>query len=193
MASLSLDLVNQTVSNKVYAYVTGQALDKNNALFLLRCDGRTPYYPTSPSSICVPLEEDCAVILGPPGSTNTVKIPHLAGGRLWFSIDKPLKFMLNPGPGLVEPSVANPSDPNINIHWGSVRNLRNTRPSANILQVLRVYLERCSTICQYQLCRLRLVTNWPQAHQHRWCGSRGDWNACQWPRDYLCRAGGSRC
>src|SRR3569833_143032 len=35
-----------------------------------------------------------------------------AGGRIWFSRDAKLTFLLNPGPALVEPSVLNPSDPN---------------------------------------------------------------------------------
>lgn len=48
----------------------------------------------------------------------TVTIPHIAGGRIWFSIGTPLTFLLNPGPALVEPSVTNVSDPNININWG---------------------------------------------------------------------------
>jgi len=41
----------------------------------------------------------------------------MAGGRIWFSIDQPLTFLVNPGPALVEPSVTNPADPNINIKW----------------------------------------------------------------------------
>jgi len=47
-----------------------------------------------------------------------IAIPHIAGGRIWFSLGQPLTFRLNPGPALVEPSVTNPSDPNINNHWG---------------------------------------------------------------------------
>jgi hypothetical protein len=46
-----------------------------------------------------------------------VSIPRLAGGRIFVSIDQPLKFLLNPGPALVEPSVHNDADPNININW----------------------------------------------------------------------------
>jgi hypothetical protein len=42
----------------------------------------------------------------------------VAGGRIWFSVDNTLTFFLNPGPALVEPSVTNPSDVNININWG---------------------------------------------------------------------------
>jgi len=53
-----------------------------------------------------------------------VTIPRIAGGRIWFSIDSPLTFLLNPGPtpndrpGLVEPSISNAADPNYNINWG---------------------------------------------------------------------------
>lgn len=44
-------------------------------------------------------------------------IPRTAGGRIWFSQDATLTFLLNPGPALVEPSVTNESDPNYNIYW----------------------------------------------------------------------------
>ena len=117
MATLKFALVNNTASSTVYAAVTGQAIDNNNALFLLQADGITPYYPSSPSSTGSPLAEDCAIPLGAPGSTTTVTIPHIAGGRIWFSLGTPLQFMLNPGPGLVEPAVANPADPNAAIQW----------------------------------------------------------------------------
>jgi len=84
---------------------------------LMKADGKTPYYPASPSAILQPVTEDCAIKLGAPGASTTVTIPQLAGGRIWFSIDKQLTFLINPGPAVVEPSVTNPSDPNINITW----------------------------------------------------------------------------
>ena len=116
-STLNIALQNQTTSSTVYAYITGQAIDNNNALFLLQSDGKTAYYPASPSSTGAALSEDCAITLGAPGNTVTVTVPHLAGSRIWFSVDNPLTFLLNPGPALVEPSVTNPSDPNINISW----------------------------------------------------------------------------
>lgn len=116
--TLNIALQNQTTSTSVYAYITGRALDNNNALFLLLADGHTPYFPQSPPTIGTGIPENTAIALGPPGHTVTVTIPHLAGGRIYFSIDTPLTFLLNPGPALVEPSVTNPSDPNINIDWG---------------------------------------------------------------------------
>ncbi|KIX04487.1 uncharacterized protein Z518_05357 [Rhinocladiella mackenziei CBS 650.93] len=115
--TLNIALQNQTTSRIAYAYITGRAIDNNNALFLLLADGKTPFYPTSPSAIGSQIPQNCAIPLGAPGNSVTVTVPHIAGGRIWFSIDSPLTFLLNPGPALVEPSVTNYSDPNININW----------------------------------------------------------------------------
>lgn len=116
-STLSIALENRTSSSNVFAYITGRAIDHDNALFLLQADGRTPYYPTSPSQTLSPLAVDCAIPLGSPGSSVNVTVPHLAGARLWFVRDARLSFFLNPGPALVEPSVMNPSDPNIELDW----------------------------------------------------------------------------
>ncbi|KAK4985823.1 hypothetical protein LTR66_008058 [Elasticomyces elasticus] len=118
--TLSIALENQTFSSQVYAYIAGQALDNNNALFLLQSDGQTAYYPSSPSGNGSPLLQNVAIALGAPGNVVTVTIPRIAGGRIWFSVDSPLTFLLNPGdprPGLVEPSATNPSDPNFNVNY----------------------------------------------------------------------------
>ena len=116
-ATVDIALQNQTQSSTVYAYITGQAIDNNNALFLLQADGKTAYFPSSPSSPGAGLAADCAIALGAPGNTVTATVPHLAGSRIWFSVDGTLTFLVNPGPALVEPSVTNPSDPNINTTW----------------------------------------------------------------------------
>ena len=115
--TLTFALSNQTYSDTVYAYITGRALDNGNKLFLLQADGRTPYFPDAPSDILQPLQQNCAISLGAQGNTVNCQIPHIAGGRIWFSVDAPLTFRLNPGPALVEPSVTNTSDPNINVNW----------------------------------------------------------------------------
>jgi hypothetical protein len=117
MATLDIALQNRTSSGNVYAYITGQALDNGNHVCLIKADGKTPYYPKSPSGTIAPLLEDCSIRLGGQGSTTIVTIPHLAGGRIWFSIGKELTFYLNPGPAIVEPSVTNASDPNIHTTW----------------------------------------------------------------------------
>lgn len=114
---MDIQLQNRTNAGVVFAYITGQALDNQNHVCLIKADGKTPYYPVNPSKVGTNLSEDCAIKLGPEGSTTTVTIPHLAGGRIWFSVNKELTFLLNPGPAIVEPSVTNPSDPNINIEW----------------------------------------------------------------------------
>jgi hypothetical protein len=117
-STLAVGLVNNTGSDTVYAYVTGQALDNGNALMLLEADGQTPYYPSSPSSTNQPVPVNCAIPLNASGgAARQITIPHLAGARIWFSIGSPLTFQLNPGPALVEPSVTNPSDPNIGLEW----------------------------------------------------------------------------
>jgi hypothetical protein len=116
--TVPFSIQNNTGSDTVYAFVTGQALDNNNALMLLEADGQTPYYPASPSSNGSPLAVDCAIPLNASGASPiTITVPQLAGARLWFSIGTPITFLLNPGPGLVEPSVTNPSDPNIDLQW----------------------------------------------------------------------------
>jgi hypothetical protein len=102
----------------VFATVSGRAIDSGNALVLLRSDGRTPFFPSSPSSTMAALGQDCAIRLGATGSTTNITVPRIAGGRIYFSLNSPLKFFINPGPALVEPSVSNPSDPNINLDWG---------------------------------------------------------------------------
>ena len=116
-STLNLALQNQTSSNTVYAYITGQAINNSYALFLLQSDGLSPYYPVSPSANGTSLAVDCGIPLGPPGSTTNVTIPQIAGGRIWFCVGDTLTFLLNPGPGLVEPSVSNKSDPNYNKSW----------------------------------------------------------------------------
>jgi hypothetical protein len=121
---VSVALKNTTTSGTVYAFVTGTAINNNNAVFLLQADGQTPYYPANPPANQSPLAVNCAIPLGAPGSTVTITVPQLSGARIWFSIGSPLVFLLNQAqqgssvPGLVEPSPTNPTDPNIGIFWG---------------------------------------------------------------------------
>ncbi|RAL66769.1 hypothetical protein DID88_007552 [Monilinia fructigena] len=118
--TLTVGLVNQSSSSTVYAYVTGLAIDNDCAVVLLQDDGSTLYYPENPSSDESALTKNCAISLGAPGSTTTVTIPHISGGRIWFCIGSTLTFLLNSGttgPALIEPSVSNPSDPNYLKSW----------------------------------------------------------------------------
>lgn len=102
----------------------------------MKANDRELYFPESPSEILQPLKEDCAIPLGSPGNTVTVTVPQIAGGRLWFSMDGKLTFLLNPGPALVEPSVLNPSDPNARVNFGFCEfTLNNDQLFANISYV----------------------------------------------------------
>lgn len=136
-STVTFSVQNNTKSDTVYAFVTGQALDNNDALMLLESDGQTPYYPSSPSATGSPLGANCAIPLSASGGApTTITVPHLAGARLWFSIGSPLTFLLNPGPELVEPSVTNSSDPNIDVAWDFVEFTYNsTQLFANITMV----------------------------------------------------------
>ncbi|KAF2469449.1 uncharacterized protein BDR25DRAFT_228762 [Lindgomyces ingoldianus] len=115
--TLQIALQNKTSSSNVFAYITGLALSNNNVPIFIQSDGHTVYSPTSPSQPGAALAADVAISLGSPGNTVNVTIPKIAGGRIWFSVDARLTFLVNPGPAIVEPSVTNPTDSNINISW----------------------------------------------------------------------------
>lgn len=133
--SLDIQLQNQTNSNQVWAYVTGIAIG-NGQRVLVQANGRDLYYPQQVPHIGTQLGADCAIPLGPPGNTVTVHIPQMAGGRIWFSCDNKLQFLLNPGPALVEPSVLNPSDPNAHVNFCFAEfTLNNDQLFANISYV----------------------------------------------------------
>lgn len=112
--TLNIAVKNITTSNG-YVYVTGRT--EIGQLCLLQSDGKTLYFPSSPTATGTPLIADCAIPYQS-GSTVTITIPRLSASRVWLSLGGKLTFLLNPGPGLVEPSVTNPSDPNINTLWG---------------------------------------------------------------------------
>lgn len=133
---LTFALVNTSSTDEpIYAYVTGLALPDNKRCFI-RSDGKSLCYPTDPSTIGSPLQDDCAITLGGPGSTTSITVPQIAGGRVWLSRNKTLTFLLNPGPALVEPSVLNPSDPNAKTDFAFVEfTLNDAQIYANITYV----------------------------------------------------------
>ncbi|KAK4183753.1 glycoside hydrolase family 64 protein [Podospora australis] len=134
--SLDIQLKNDSNSDEIYCYITGIALQHGGKRVLIKADGRSLYFPASPSKIMQPLAEDCAIRLGKKGTTKTVTIPQLAGGRVMFSVGGKLTLLLNPGPALVEPSPLNPSDPNANIDWAFAElTLNNDQLFANISYV----------------------------------------------------------
>lgn len=115
---LRIALKNQSTSNNTWAYIHGRSVD-GNRLFMLQSDGATPYYiQNPPGGGNVPIGANVGINLGVPGNTVYVTVPRLFGGRIWFSIGASLGFRVCPGPGLIEPSVYNSSDPNYNVNFG---------------------------------------------------------------------------
>ncbi|KAF4550867.1 Hypothetical protein D9617_15g042180 [Elsinoe fawcettii] len=136
--SLTFKIKNKTDSSSCYAYITGLALQHDNQRCFVRGEGTDLYFLNAPpsGSILQPLDQDCAIPLGPPGSEVTISIPQIAGGRVWISREKKLTFLVNPGPALVEPSVLNPSDPNAEVDFGFVEfTLNEAQLYANISYV----------------------------------------------------------
>ncbi|ERS97817.1 uncharacterized protein SPSK_03158 [Sporothrix schenckii 1099-18] len=118
--TMKIALQNNTTSNTLYAYITGLDINKNNAVWLLRSDGVSSYYPENPPTDLSPLAANVSIQIGGPGSVRTVTIPQVAGARIWYCQDAELTFRLNRGArgaALVEPSVSNPSDPNYSLRW----------------------------------------------------------------------------
>ncbi|KAF5685471.1 beta-1,3-glucanase [Fusarium bulbicola] len=112
---LDIILTNHTDSESLFAHVTGR--DEQGVLILL-ADGETVHRPKSPSEILQPVGADIAIPVGGPGAQKKVRIPHIFGGRIWFCKGKPITFLINPGPAVVEPSVTNPTDANFDADWG---------------------------------------------------------------------------
>ena len=175
-ATVAMSIQNNTGSDTVYAFVTGQAIDNGNALMLLEADGQTPYYPASPSATGSPLAVDCAIPLNASGGAPvTITVPHLAGARLWFSIGTPLTFLLNPGPGAGRAVRHQPVRPQ-------------HRPAVGLL---RVHLQRCRAVRQHHVRRLRVHPG--RAHPDRHLGEPADRGGpARWRAGHRCARGWPR-
>ncbi|KAL2202097.1 glucanase B [Sarocladium strictum] len=114
--SLAIEIRNNTTASELYVSITGT--HPSSGLFLLSSDGKTPHHPASPSETLTPPSVDVGIPIGKPGATRVLNVPRLSGARIWFSKGKPLKFFVNPGPALVEPSALNRADENYNADWG---------------------------------------------------------------------------
>jgi len=115
-ATCELALRNASLPGTVRAYVTGHEQSTGNWV-LLRADGAV-YRPESPAAPQTPLPVDCAIPLGAAGSAPKVlTLPQMYGARVYFVRDDTLDFFLNPGPALVEPAFATPTDANYGKTW----------------------------------------------------------------------------
>ncbi len=113
---LTVDLINRRTGQKLYAHFTG--LDRvTGKWFFLASDGKTRVFPGSPTAPMTPLGASTGIPLGAVGTTKRITIPAMDSGRVYFSVGRALKFFVNPGGGIVMPSVSNPADANANIEW----------------------------------------------------------------------------
>ncbi|WPH03943.1 Hypothetical protein R9X50_00682600 [Acrodontium crateriforme] len=132
--SLQIALKNDSDSSNLHAYISGLAIQNGNQRCFVKAD-ESQYFPQNPSAIGSPLAEEVAIPLGNPGNIVNIKIPQIAGGRIYISEGR-LTFLLNPGPALVEPSVLNPSDPNYKVDFSFCEfTLNNDQLYANISYV----------------------------------------------------------
>ncbi|HEU5024211.1 MAG TPA: beta-1,3-glucanase family protein [Spirillospora sp.] len=97
----------------VNAYITGRE-QGTDRLMLLRADS-TPYYPAPPPAPQTPLP-DCSIPV-PAGGEANLTLGQMYAARIYFVKNDTLDFFVNPGPALVEPAFANPSDPNYLKTW----------------------------------------------------------------------------
>lgn len=105
--AFSIDLVNSSGSGSAVAYITGQ--DDSGAPFFVLADG-TVQKLSNPSASMTQVP-DYSIPLAAGGGTTSVPVSgDIISGRIWFSTSGPIKFYVNPGPGLVQPSF-NSSDP----------------------------------------------------------------------------------
>ncbi|MEE1741238.1 glycoside hydrolase family 64 protein [Streptomyces sp. BE147] len=115
-ATCELALENRSLPGTVHAYVTGHE-QGTGRWALLRPDGGV-YRPESPGAPQTPLPVDCAIPLKGAGAGPVVlTLPQMFGARVYFVRDAKLDFYLNPGPSLVEPAFATPTDPNYGRTW----------------------------------------------------------------------------
>ncbi|CAM1505963.1 Fc.00g116000.m01.CDS01 [Cosmosporella sp. VM-42] len=118
--SLDLALVNN-FGDGVKAYIQGT--DTNDAVVFIGADGTTIYPTAAGSGTPVEITEPIAIALGAQGSTTNIKIPIvMSSGRVYFSAGDLHFFIvaIDSGDGIVQPSIANPSDPSAGLNWGFV-------------------------------------------------------------------------
>lgn len=110
---MSMEIVLQNTSQAaLFAHITGTA--EKGLCYI--SDSGEPVYPANPSSTLQPVDNSAIAV--PAGGSKSITIPRISGGRIWFSQETPLKFFVNPGPALVEPSATNTGDVNYKQDWG---------------------------------------------------------------------------
>jgi hypothetical protein len=113
-ATIPLTFTNNSGRGEaMYLYVLGESLTSHKLGY---ADAGGGFHEWTGGAIPPSPAPDVAIAGPGNGQTKTINIPKLSG-RIYFSYGAKLKFFLVPTPigtGLVQPSLSNPSDPNIN-------------------------------------------------------------------------------
>ena len=90
---------------------------------MLTTDGSFYYAQSLGTTTPQAITANIAISLAGPGQTTQITIPdYISSARVWFA-DGTLSFSVvdtQYGPGLVEPTVANPDNPSVSVNWGFV-------------------------------------------------------------------------
>jgi hypothetical protein len=113
---LPLDLVNRRIGHRAYAVVSGRD-PVSGRWFFLAADGKTKTYPRAGRTSRTPLNVDTAIPLSASGATRRLVLPPMESGRVYLSLDRKLRFFVNPDGGIATPSVTDPHDPNAATEW----------------------------------------------------------------------------
>jgi Beta-1,3-glucanase len=117
--TLLLDLVNRRRGRRMYAVVTGVD-PATGRWFFLASDGRSRVFPRTAGTSLQRLSSDISIALPTSGVPRRLRLPRMASGRVYLSLERRLSFFVTPGGGIATPSVANPDDPNAGVDWSFV-------------------------------------------------------------------------
>jgi hypothetical protein len=101
--------------------VTG--LDSSGQVVMLTTSGSYYYLSSPDTDKPQKITADVALPLNGPGQTTTLTLPdYISSARVWFADGTLAFYAVNTqyGPGLVEPTTMNPSDPSADTNWGFV-------------------------------------------------------------------------
>ncbi|GAA3617640.1 glycoside hydrolase family 64 protein [Microlunatus ginsengisoli] len=115
-ATLPLDLVNRRHGRKMFATVCGVD-PATGRWFFLSAKG-SKIFPKASGSASATVSSDVAIPLSSSGRIRRLRLPRMLSGRVFLSLDRPLRFAVTPGGGIAMPSAASPSDPGAAIDWG---------------------------------------------------------------------------
>ena len=114
--TLPLEIVNRRHGRKLYAAICG--VDPTSGRWCFAAATGARIFPAAGQVSPRAVSDEVAIAVPASGRARTMRLPRLVSGRLFVSHDRPLRFAVTPGGGLVMPSAADPGDPNAGVDWG---------------------------------------------------------------------------